>query len=189
MKPYYQDDLVTLFHGDCLEVTDWTTADVLVTDPPYGIQWKGITTGLNKGYEKHIGGIKNDKDTKGRDEVLALWGNKPFMVFGSSRISRPEPIDALLIWHKAGMPPGPLNAAFMTQHEEIYVRGSGFISPHPHSVPSSQPRNTDQPRFKKPDIRHRNQSDSWRHSSTDAFKASSPNPSQAQAQPSLPHAT
>lgn len=35
MKPYYQDDLVTLYHGDCRDVLGSVAADVLISDPPY----------------------------------------------------------------------------------------------------------------------------------------------------------
>jgi site-specific DNA-methyltransferase (adenine-specific) len=135
VKPYYQDDLVTLFHGDCLEVTEWLEADVMVTDPPYGVAWLTRETyggKMNgKGAVREKNAVANDQNTSARDEVIRLWGAKPFMMFGAWKIQRPEPIDSLLIWHKAGMPPGPTNAAFMTQHEEIYVRGPGFKKSSP----------------------------------------------------------
>lgn len=130
-EPYYQDDLVTLYCGDSLELTEWLAADVLVTDPPYGVAWKGISTGVNKGYDKHVNGIAGDNDATARDDILALWGDKPAVVFGSWKIPRPAKTQHRLIWHKAGMPPGALNAAFMTQDEEIYILGSGFKKSSP----------------------------------------------------------
>ena len=37
MKPYYDDGTVTIYHGDCRDALPSISADVLVTDPPYGV--------------------------------------------------------------------------------------------------------------------------------------------------------
>lgn len=40
MKPYYTDDLVTLYHGDCRDILpSLDPFDLVVTDPPYGINY------------------------------------------------------------------------------------------------------------------------------------------------------
>ena len=126
MKPYYDHGGITIYHGDCRELTEWTHADVLVTDPPYGVKWLGYA---NKGQSRvPIGG---DEDAVVRDTALFLWGDKPAIVFGSWRIARPAATRHRLIWHKHGQSPGLLNAPFMSQDEEIYVLGDGFISTSP----------------------------------------------------------
>jgi hypothetical protein len=97
MTPYYEDDLVTLWHGDCREVTMWLEADVLVTDPPYGRAWKqGELDRRPNGHE----GIANDLDTTVRDEVLAMWGDRCAIVFGDLMLAPPSGTKQVLIFRK-----------------------------------------------------------------------------------------
>jgi len=95
---YYADDLVTLHLGDCLTDTGWTSADTLVTDPPYGISWSLPTmpTAHSWGHP----GIVNDQDTAARDAVLALFGQKPGVVFGSWSAPFPADRRQVLTWQK-----------------------------------------------------------------------------------------
>lgn len=37
MTPYYDDGQISLYHGDCREMLPDLAADVIVTDPPYGV--------------------------------------------------------------------------------------------------------------------------------------------------------
>ena len=155
--PYYTDDLVTLYHGDCLEVPQWLAADVLVTDPPYGIAWKTNGTkraNVMRATIKPHAGIRNDLDTTYRDEALALFGNKPGAVFGSWRAPFPERSQTL-VWRK------PVDAGvvgsvtgFRNDTELIFLTGTwpkrnsqwssvittdlgmhSYLNGHPHAKP------------------------------------------------------
>lgn len=98
MSLYYQDDFVTLYHGDCLtEHREWVDADVLVTDPPYGIGWK-IGNHPKRGSVAHAG-IQNDQDTAARDAVLQAFLPKPALAFGawSQQVAEAK---QTLIWRK-----------------------------------------------------------------------------------------
>lgn len=117
---YYQDEFVTLYHGDCLQITEWLAADVLITDPPYGMAFQSSRT-----TEKRP--IENDRDTIARDQVLAAWGSdRPWLMFGTWRVDRPTNTRQVLIWHKQGAGPGmgDLASQFGTSHEEIYLGGA-----------------------------------------------------------------
>lgn len=132
MPLYYQDDHVTLYHGDCIALADWwLDADVLVTDPPYGIAWK---KGQNNAAKSTAhAGIQNDHDTTVRDSALAMWGDvRPGFVFGSFRAPFPAGVKQTLVWQK------PIDAGvvgsttgYRTDTELIFLTGK-----HPKRPPS-----------------------------------------------------
>ena len=124
-EPYFQNDLVTLYHGDCLEVTEWLEADVLVTDPPYGVAWKSGT--MSNAIVPVSEKINNDDTPDVRDKSLELWGERPALIFGSWKVARPANTRHRLIWHKKANIPGMRSHAWFSADEEIYVLGTGFI--------------------------------------------------------------
>lgn len=124
MSLYYQDAFITLYHGDCItEHLEWTTADVLVTDPPYGVAFQ---SGMRKG--ERLPAIANDGSAAVRDAAVAAWGEgRPAIVFGSWRVPPPAGERQRLIWAKEGTPGmGDLRMPWGTSHEDIHVLGTGW---------------------------------------------------------------
>jgi DNA modification methylase len=135
MNPYYQDDQVTLYHGDCLKIDTWLAADVLVTDPPYGIAWKiGATSVTGTGHRTTPSAarpsIQNDDDTTVRDAVIDRWGSRPALLFGSPRASEPKGSRQTLVWQKPSTS-GIFGcvAGFRKDWEAIYLVGKFPASP------------------------------------------------------------
>lgn len=101
--PYYSDDLVTLYHGDCREITEWLDADVLVTDPPYGRAWRqGRLKNLNRVTQQQNDhdGIAGDIDTLVRDSALRAWGSLPAISFGDVMLPPPTNTRQVCIYRK-----------------------------------------------------------------------------------------
>ena len=125
MNPYYEDEWVTLYHGDCLQITDWLAADVLVTDPPYGIGWGRHGGGASASFRDKHAGIENDGTTEVRDAALALWGARPSLLFGSPK--SPEPLGTRwrLIFEKPTVGCGLLGVRgpWFANWELVYVLG------------------------------------------------------------------
>lgn len=123
LTPYYESGGIRLYHGDCRGIVEleWLSADVLVTDPPYGIDYQS-------GWESTMArSIAGDGDTSLRDGVLERWDG-PALVFGTWRIPRPAGTHTRLIWDtKGALGMGDLSVPWKPSDQEVYVIGKGFV--------------------------------------------------------------
>lgn len=123
--PYYQADGITLYHGDCRKIPAWLAADVLVTDPPYGMGYIAHATNrlqitgelpMSRRSDRVIG----EEHVALRDEALSMWGQRPALVFGSWRAPRPLGTQMRLVWDKELFGSGGVGV-WKHSDEEIYL--------------------------------------------------------------------
>ena len=134
-EPYYQDDRVTLYHGDCREITEWLEADVLVTDPPYGIP--GGRLGSHRTGVRQVHADADWDSLEIRDEALALWGDRPRAVFGTIKMHDAAPAHrgVPLVWDKGDSPGmGDYTWPFGASYELVWINGDGWTGPRRNSV-------------------------------------------------------
>lgn len=110
MKPYYQDDAVTIYHGDCRDLRCHfpevhLEVDLLLTDPPYGIGFAAQPTDYQR-----FNGMKPSSwdDEKPNAETIAyirsfardqvIWGGNYFA-------NHLPPSRGWLSWVKPDAPP------------------------------------------------------------------------------------
>jgi len=95
MKPYYQDEWVTIYNGDCREILpELPKVDLVLTDPPYGI---GIAS--NPFRQKHE---KSEWDNAVVDAELlrtAVEKGKEAIIWGGNYFGLPAN-QCFLVWDK-----------------------------------------------------------------------------------------
>lgn len=128
MIPYFQDDAVTIYHGDCREIVHALGQfDIVVADPPYGVNYISRHIGPFQGRE-----IAGDGDAGLYDWAVSLAQRGPAAIFGHWR-NPPPAARAALIWDKGmGVGMGDLSFPWKPNFEMIWLFGDGWEG-HRHS--------------------------------------------------------
>jgi site-specific DNA-methyltransferase (adenine-specific) len=102
LKPYYEDELTTIYHGDCREILpQLEPVALLLADPPYGIGY--VHSGGGKSaYQTQFAGVKVIGDDEPFDPThLLAAGAKKMILWGANNYSALLPrSNGWLIWDK-----------------------------------------------------------------------------------------
>jgi len=107
VTPYFQDDYVTIYHGDCREIVPTLGRfDLLLTDPPYGAGYAANpVVGKGKAKSNHA---DSDWDNEAPELSFALRVCNEAIVWGGNYHQLP-PRRRWLAWIKRDAPPSLSN--------------------------------------------------------------------------------
>lgn len=102
MNPYYQDDSVTIYHGDCREILPALEPDAIslvIADPPYGMDLE--TTRLTSwGARKWTERVRGDAEPF---DPSHLFRFRRLVIFGANHFaSRLPESNGWIVWNKRG---------------------------------------------------------------------------------------
>ena len=137
MKPYYENNGIYIFNGDCREVMPGMRSDMVVTDPPYGVNYEG-----GGHFNSRNVYIKHNRDRlSGDDGDVYSWFvplmfsvcRGPCYVFFAGTLARGiynaigdagGMVHALIVWHKTNAAYSAINSQYKQRHEPIlYCKG------------------------------------------------------------------
>lgn len=140
IQPYYDDGQIVIYHGDARDVIDGLDFDVLVTDPPYGVEFNGKATKWTKargGYASH-----DDTPEYISDVVIPLIngvlarGKAAVVTPGIRNMFRyPEPHSVGTIFYPSGAGSGPWG--FICSQPIFYYGADPYLAAGLGSRPDS----------------------------------------------------
>jgi site-specific DNA-methyltransferase (adenine-specific) len=150
VTPYYEQDGIVIYHGDCRSLAEALKADVVVTDPPYGIGGKWSRKQMNgrNGSSRLWGQGENwDDAAVKQSEIEAVIGSRPAIVWGGNyysfgasgcwlvwdKVQNFSGADAELAWTTLG---GPVKV-FRMSRIDAYHNQSGETKSHPTQKPEA----------------------------------------------------
>jgi site-specific DNA-methyltransferase (adenine-specific) len=135
--PYYSDDYVTLYHGDCEDVLpSLSNVGLVLTSPPYNL---GMQTSQGKTWGALAGGYDNHDDDMPHSEYVA-WQHRVLRLCWATLADD----GAIYYQHKplargnAVRLPLELNPELPLRQIIIWDRGSGFCRNATHYTPAHE---------------------------------------------------
>lgn len=130
----YQTDRVTLYNADAMDVLPdipKESVDLILTDPPYGVEWQSNTR--NEKFTQLLGDGADEESRQGVSDVLRecvriVGQNRHLYVFGPSDVLDGQKVSEVveLIWDKNVIGSGDVTAPWGPQHERISFCVSKF---------------------------------------------------------------